>query len=54
LLSAASLPVGTILKSLMGDLPECFLSTFYLDGDLRITRNKDDNVFVYLKSTVVE
>lgn len=54
LLSAASLPVGTILKSLMGDLPECFLSTFYLDGDLRITRNKDDNVFVYLKSSIVE
>lgn len=54
LLSAVSLPVGTIMKSLMGDLPECFLSTFYLDGDLRITRNKDDNVFVYLKSSAVE
>ena len=50
LISYASVPVGSIVKSSTGDLPECSLSTFYLDGDFRITRNKDDRVFVYLRN----
>ena len=51
MLAVASLPVGQLLKTVTGNLPECTLSTFYLDGDMRITRNKDDNVFVYLRDT---
>lgn len=49
MLAVASIPVGQLLKSITGKIPECNLSTFYLDNDLRITRNKDDNVFVYLR-----
>ena len=49
LLSVASIPVGQLMKAITGTVPECNLSTFYLDNDLRITRNKDDNVFVYLR-----
>jgi hypothetical protein len=49
-LSAVILPVGAFVKGLMGSIPECSLSTFYLDETLRITRNQDDNVFVYLRS----
>ena len=48
-LGVATIPVGQLMKTVMGNLPECNLSTFYLDGDFRITRNKDDNVFVYLR-----
>jgi hypothetical protein len=50
ILSAASIPVGALIKGIMGSLPECNLSTFYLDETLRITRNQDDSVFVYLRS----
>jgi PAP_fibrillin len=50
LIALASVPVGDLLKSSKGDVPECSLSTFYLDSDFRVTRNKDDRVFVYLRS----
>ena len=49
MLAVASIPVGQLLKAITGKVPECSLNTFYLDNDLRITRNKDDNVFVYLR-----
>jgi len=65
-LESVSLPVGDIFTQVGsildrvqnsgssasggGRLPESVLCTYYLDDNLRITRNSDDNVFVYTRA----
>jgi hypothetical protein len=45
-----TVPVAKIIELLRREIPESQLTTFYLDDTLRITRNKDDNVFVYIRT----
>jgi PAP_fibrillin len=44
------LPFGDLLKQIQGSVPIVQLKTFYLDEGLRITRDIDDNFFVYTRA----
>lgn len=44
------LPVGDVYSSLMGSVPTSVLKTFYVDEGIRITRDEDDNYFVFIKA----
>ena len=44
------LPVGSLYEQLLGQVPVSTLKTFYVDEGLRITRDVDDNFFVFTRS----
>lgn len=45
--SPLEFPIGQILKSIRGNVPKVELKTFYMDDGLRITRDVDDNFYVF-------
>ena len=48
--SFAKIDIATVVKTIsQGEVPSIILNTYYLDENIRISRNKDDNVFVYSK-----
>ena len=44
------LPVGDVYSNLMGSVPVVPLKTFYVDDGIRITRDVDDNFFVFSRA----
>ena len=44
------LPVGEIYDKVRGDVPVAKLKTFYVDEGLRITRDVDDNFYVFSRA----
>ena len=48
--SLAKIDISTAVKVINnGDVPLSIINTYYIDDNIRISRNKDDNVFVYSK-----
>jgi hypothetical protein len=47
--NAVELPVGDLYKSLNGEVPAAVMKTFYVDEAMRITRDIDDNFFVFTR-----
>jgi len=45
------LPVGNFYSSLQGEVPVIPMTTFYVDDTLRITRDVDDNFFVFIRES---
>lgn len=45
--SPMELPIGQLLKNIRGNVPKVVLKTFYIDEGLRITRDVDDNFYVF-------
>lgn len=45
------LPVGNFYNSLQGQVPIIPLTTFYVDDTLRITRDLDENFFVFIRES---
>jgi len=45
------LPVGNFYSSLQGGVPVIPLTTFYVDDTLRITRDVDENFFVFIRES---
>ena len=45
------LPVGDFYSSIQGQVPVVPLTTFYADDTLRITRDVDDNLFVFIRES---
>jgi len=43
-------PVGDIYETLRGSVPVAKLKTFYIDEAMRITRDQDDNFYVFCRS----
>mmetsp|Transcript_16121 Transcript_16121/g.35857 ORF Transcript_16121/g.35857 Transcript_16121/m.35857 type:complete len:294 (-) Transcript_16121:122-1003(-) len=43
------LPVGSLYEQLLGKVPVSELKTFYVDEGLRITRDVDDNFYVFTR-----
>lgn len=43
-------PVGDVYESVRGSVPVATLKTFYVDEGLRITRDVDDNFFVFSRA----
>ena len=48
--NAVEIPVGDVYKSLNGEVPVAVLKTFYVDEAMRITRDVDDNFFVFTRA----
>ena len=48
--NAVEIPVGEVYKTLHGDVPIAILKTFYVDEGMRITRDVDDNFFVFTRA----
>jgi hypothetical protein len=46
-----ALPIGKIYETVQGGIPVVKLTHFYMDDDTRITRTRDDKVFVYIRSS---
>ncbi len=44
------LPMGDVYNNLMGSIPVVPLKTFYVDEGIRITRDVDDNFFVFSRA----
>jgi hypothetical protein len=44
------LPVGDFYKTIQGKVPVVSFQTFYVDDALRITRDVDDNFFVFTRA----
>ena len=44
------LPVSQIFQQIQGNVPRVTLKTYYLDEDMRITRDQDDNFFVFTRA----
>jgi hypothetical protein len=44
------LPVGNLYKTVQGSVPTVPLRTFYVDEAIRITRDIDDNFFVFTRA----
>jgi len=42
-------PVGEVYKTVRGDVPVISMQTFYVDESMRITRDVDENIFVYTR-----
>jgi hypothetical protein len=47
--NAVELPVGELYKTVNGDIPVAVLKTFYVDEAMRITRDVDDNFYVFTR-----
>lgn len=45
-----SLPVGDVYNNILGDVPVVPMKTFYVDEGIRITRDVDDNFFVFSRA----
>lgn len=45
--SPLELPIGQLLQNIRGNVPKVVLKTFYMDEGLRITRDVDDNFYVF-------
>ncbi|CAJ1929147.1 unnamed protein product [Cylindrotheca closterium] len=43
------IPVGEVYKTIRGDVPVIAMQTFYVDESMRITRDVDENIFVYTR-----
>mmetsp|Transcript_7528 Transcript_7528/g.15464 ORF Transcript_7528/g.15464 Transcript_7528/m.15464 type:complete len:99 (-) Transcript_7528:104-400(-) len=48
--NAVELPVGEIYKTLSGSVPVSVLKTYYVDEGMRITRDVDDNIYVFTRA----
>lgn len=48
--NAVELPVGDFYQTISGAVPIAALKTFYVDEALRITRDVDDNFFVFTRA----
>lgn len=46
---AVEVPVGEAYSAIMGAVPVSILKTFYVDEGIRITRDDDDNFFVFAR-----
>jgi hypothetical protein len=44
------LPVGALYSQIQGSVPQVPVKTFYLDEGMRITRDLDDNFFVWTRA----
>ena len=44
------IPMSSVFQTLAGSVPVVKLKTFYLDGSMRITRDMDDNIFVFTRA----
>lgn len=44
------IPVGEVYKTLNGNIPTVILKTFYVDEGMRITRDIDENFFVFTRA----
>ena len=44
------LPVRDVFTTILGDTPVVLLKTFYVDESIRITRDVDDNFYVFSRS----
>ena len=47
---ALDLPVGQLFQTLSGSVPISIVKTFYLDQGIRISRDMDDNFFVFARA----
>jgi len=48
--NAVEIPVGEAYKTLSGSIPTAILRTYYIDEGLRITRDIDENFFVFTRA----
>ena len=48
--NAVELPVGDLYQTISGAVPIAVLKTFYVDEAMRITRDMDDNFFVFTRA----
>ena len=48
--NAVEIPVGEVYKTLNGNIPTVILKTFYVDEGMRITRDIDENFFVFTRA----
>lgn len=42
-------PIGDAYEAVLGNVPVSIMKTFYVDEGMRITRDEDDNFFVYVR-----
>jgi hypothetical protein len=47
--NSVELPVGEFYKTVNGDIPVAVLKTYYVDEAMRITRDVDDNFYVFTR-----
>eukprot|EP00956_Cyclotella_meneghiniana_P012381 scaffold17608_cov75-Cyclotella_meneghiniana.AAC.3 len=47
--NSVELPVGDLYQTLNGDIPVAVLRTYYVDEAMRITRDIDDNFYVFTR-----
>jgi hypothetical protein len=45
------LPIGNVYSTLQGKVPVVPMKTFYVDEAIRITRDIDDNFFVFVRES---
>jgi hypothetical protein len=48
--NAVEIPVGEAYKAISGSVPTAVLKTFYVDEAMRISRDMDDNFFVFIRA----
>ena len=48
--SEIEVPVGDAYKAISGSIPTAILKTYYVDEGMRITRDVDDNFFVFTRA----
>ena len=48
--NAVEIPVGEAYKAISGSIPTAVLKTFYVDEGMRITRDIDENFFVFTRA----
>eukprot|EP00584_Thalassiosira_punctigera_P010596 CAMPEP_0172534474 /NCGR_PEP_ID=MMETSP1067-20121228/6827_1 /TAXON_ID=265564 ORGANISM="Thalassiosira punctigera, Strain Tpunct2005C2" /NCGR_SAMPLE_ID=MMETSP1067 /ASSEMBLY_ACC=CAM_ASM_000444 /LENGTH=303 /DNA_ID=CAMNT_0013319273 /DNA_START=72 /DNA_END=983 /DNA_ORIENTATION=- len=48
--NAVEIPVGEAYKAISGSVPTAILKTYYVDQGMRITRDVDDNFFVFTRA----
>jgi len=48
--NAVEIPVGEAYKAISGSIPTAILKTYYVDEGMRITRDVDDNFFVFTRA----
>uniref|UniRef100_A0A7S1TNQ2 Plastid lipid-associated protein/fibrillin conserved domain-containing protein n=1 Tax=Erythrolobus australicus TaxID=1077150 RepID=A0A7S1TNQ2_9RHOD len=44
-----SLPIGDLYERVRGAVPETYFDTYYLDDELRVSRDKRGNLYVFIK-----
>jgi len=48
--NSLELPIGQVYSTILGKIPASLLKTFYVDEGIRITRDEDDNYFVFVRA----